>query len=167
MLKKAKLTNLHGSSSPKFGLALVLFIVVLCVSTCIVVKGYAGPGSRIALMSSTAPPAETADQPGEWQTVRMRVTAYCPCPRCCGSSADGITANGHKIRSGDTLAAADKKFSFGTEMIVPGYNNGEPIKVLDRGGAIRGNKLDVLFDSHKQAQKWGVRYLDVKVRQQS
>ena len=97
----------------------------------------------------------------------MRVTAYCPCSKCCGKYADGVTANGYRIRSGDTLAAADKKFSFGTEMIVPGYNNEMPIKVLDRGGAIRGNKLDVLFGSHKQAQKWGVRYLDVKVRQQS
>ncbi len=163
-MKRVKLTNIHGSSGPKFGLALVLFIAVLCVSTCIVVKGYAGPRSRIAPLTSIAPQSEVADQPEQWQTVRMRVTAYCPCSKCCGESADGITANGHRIRSGDTLAAADKKFSFGTEMIVPGYNNDNPIEVLDRGGAIRGNKLDVFFNSHRQALEWGVRYLDVKVR---
>ena len=108
---------------------------------------------------------KVANEPAEqWQTVRMRVTAYCACKKCCGRFADGITACGHKIRRGDAFVAADRKYSFGTEMIVPGYNNGKPIKVLDRGGAIRGNKLDVFFHSHKQAQKWGVKYIDVKIR---
>jgi 3D (Asp-Asp-Asp) domain-containing protein len=58
-------------------------------------------------------------------------------------------------------------YPFGTEMIVPGYNNAEPVKVLDRGGAISGNRLDVFFPSHQQALNWGVRYIDVKVRPQS
>jgi 3D (Asp-Asp-Asp) domain-containing protein len=109
---------------------------------------------------------EAADEPSDqWQTVRMRVTAYCACKECCGKYADGITACGHKIRRGDAFVAADRKYSFGTEMIVPGYNNGKPIKVLDRGGAIRGNKLDVFFNSHKEAMQWGVKYIDVLVKQ--
>ncbi|MFH1883687.1 MAG: 3D domain-containing protein [Planctomycetota bacterium] len=49
-------------------------------------------------------------------------------------------------------------------MIVPGYNNSKPVKVLDRGRVIRGNRLDVFFDSHRKAKKWGVKYLLVKVR---
>ena len=109
------------------------------------------------------PATETANS-AEWQTVRMRVTAYCPCAKCCGEYSDGITACGHKIQAGDTFAAADKRYPFGTEMIIAGYNNGEPIKVLDRGGAIRGNRLDVFFHTHKEALQWGVRHLDVKVR---
>jgi 3D (Asp-Asp-Asp) domain-containing protein len=94
----------------------------------------------------------------------MRVTAYCPCRRCCGRYADGITACGHKIQPGDCFVAADKRFPFGTEITVPGYNSGSRVKVLDRGGAIRGNRLDVFFNSHSKALKWGVKYLDVKVR---
>jgi len=102
-------------------------------------------------------------QSGQWYTVRMRVTGYCPCSKCCGKYADGITACGHKIRPGDTFVAADRRYSFGTEMVIEGYNDGEPIKVLDRGGAIRGNKLDAFFHTHREALEWGVRYIDVEV----
>jgi len=105
----------------------------------------------------------TSGYSGEWQTIRMRVTAYCPCRKCCGRYSDGITACGHKIRPGDSFVAAERKYPFGTEMIIPGYKSGKPVKVLDRGGAIRGNRLDVFFDSHQQALKWGVRNIDVKV----
>jgi 3D (Asp-Asp-Asp) domain-containing protein len=108
---------------------------------------------------------DKSEQADEWETVQMRVTAYCPCERCCGEYADGITACGHKIGPGDTFAAADRRYSFGTEMVVAGYNNGEPIKVLDRGGAIRGDRLDVFFHTHEAALQWGVKYVDVKVRQ--
>lgn len=93
----------------------------------------------------------------------MRVTAYCPCPICCGEYSDGITACGHKIQPGDTFVAADGRYSFGTEMLIPGYNNSQPVKVLDRGGAIKGNKLDVFFATHQEALEWGVKHLDVKV----
>jgi 3D (Asp-Asp-Asp) domain-containing protein len=61
------------------------------------------------------------------------------------------------------FVAADRKYAFGTEMIVAGYSNSEPVKVLDRGGAIRGNRLDVFFHSPEEALRWGVKYLDVKV----
>ena len=104
------------------------------------------------------------DEAASWEVILMRVTAYCWCWKCCGKHSDGITANGHRIRLGDTFVAADKMYSFGTEMVIPGYNNSQPVKVLDRGGAIRGNKLDVFFNSHQRAKLWGVKYLPVKVR---
>ena len=97
----------------------------------------------------------------------MRVTAYCPCEKCCGRHSDGQTACLHKICPGDVFVAAGEQYSFGTEMLVPGYNDEQPVKVLDRGGAIRGNRIDVFFSSHEEALRWGVRYLDVKVRESS
>lgn len=100
----------------------------------------------------------------KWHVVHMRVTGYCSCAKCCGNFADGKTANCHKIRKGDVFVAADKRYRFGTEMIIPGYNGSQPVDVRDRGRAIKGNKLDIYFDSHKQAQKWGVKYLDVLVK---
>lgn len=91
-----------------------------------------------------------------------RVTAYCPCEKCCGRYADGMTASGHRIRKGDRFLAADPNIPFGTEFIVPGYNNSKPVPVLDRGGAIKGKRIDVFFDSHSEALEWGVKWLKVR-----
>jgi 3D (Asp-Asp-Asp) domain-containing protein len=99
----------------------------------------------------------------KWVTVRMRVTGYCACSKCCGEE-DGITANMHRIRPGDVLVAADKKFRFGTQMMIPGYNAGQPVKVMDRGRVIQGNRLDLFFHNHAEAKRFGVKYLNVRVK---
>ena len=102
--------------------------------------------------------------------VRMRVTAYCPCRICCGRWADvpmekRRLSGGRRllplIRAGRGFVAADKRVPFGTRVIVPGYAGGEPVPVLDRGGKIRGKKLDVFFPSHTEALRWGAPHLDV------
>jgi len=108
------------------------------------------------------PQMEPATSP--WQTIQMRVTAYCPCEKCCGQSADWITASGHKIQPNETFVAAGKQYPFGTEMIIPGYNNDQPVKVLDRGSAIQDSRLDLFFPSHQQALNWGVKSLSVQIR---
>ena len=55
------------------------------------------------------------------------------------------------------------RLDFGTSLSIPGYYNGQEVKVLDRGGAIKGNKLDVFFPNHERAKKWGRQKLDVTV----
>ena len=125
--------------------------------------------SLSGLAESTAfEPDDLPDSPPkakqEWVTVRMRVTSYCPCGRCCGGFSDGVTASGHNISWGDRFVAASKSIPFGTEMIIHGYNNGRAVKVLDRGRVIKGNRLDVFYNTHHTAGRWGVKYLDVKVK---
>ena len=100
-----------------------------------------------------------------WRTVRMRVSAYCPCRKCCGEHSDGLTASAHRIRGGDMFVAADNRYDFKTRFIIPGYNESKPVEVLDRGSAIKGDRLDVFFHSHEEAMEWGLKYIDVKVRQ--
>jgi 3D (Asp-Asp-Asp) domain-containing protein len=124
------------------------------------VSGFSTPDENKG-QNNSEPKSEPSDG---WRIVRMRVTGYCPCSKCCGEYSDGITASGHEIQPGDTFVAADKRYSFGTEMVIEGYNNGKPVKVLDRGGAIQGNKLDAFFHTHQEALEWGVRNIDVKVR---
>ncbi|MHC4463492.1 MAG: 3D domain-containing protein [Planctomycetota bacterium] len=175
-MKKAKVQSFCGFSLNRRAV-IAMLLVRTFVLGCIISEVYTKADGRVTSPSTTATGANVVSQPalneseikggpeqsGEWQTVLMRVTAYCPCEKCCGEYADGITACGHKIRPGDAFVAADRRYSFGTEMLVPGYNDGQLVKVLDRGGAIRGDRLDVFFHSHEQALKWGVKYLDVKV----
>lgn len=97
---------------------------------------------------------------GQYVYANVTVTAYCPCERCCGKWADGVTASGHIIQIGDKFIAAPPEIPFNAVMDIPGYGNG--IKVLDRGGSIKGNKLDVYFGTHQEALEWGVRELIIK-----
>jgi 3D (Asp-Asp-Asp) domain-containing protein len=109
-------------------LAALLTLTITCVLIGIVGTSYGKVDSQIIPLTSTV-----YEQPGQWQTINMRVTAYCPCEICCGEYSDGV------------------------------YKNTQPVKVLDRGGAITGNRLDVFFHSHQEALNWGVKYIDVKI----
>jgi 3D (Asp-Asp-Asp) domain-containing protein len=119
----------------------------------------------------TIPPASVASSPESFlKTETMRVSAYCLCRKCCNSWAvkgvnskgQRITASGHVIKPGDRFVAAPKNIPFGTMLIVPGYANGRPVPVLDRGGVIKGNRLDAYFPSHTEALKWGVKNIVVQ-----
>ena len=115
---------------------------------------------------------------GTPRNVTMTVTAYCNCGTCCGwrrtwygkaviasgprkgqPKAVGITASGVRARTG-TIAADTTRYPFGTIIYVPGYGYG---RVEDRGGAIKGDSLDLWFPSHTRARQWGRQKLQVKV----
>jgi len=104
--------------------------------------------------------------------MTMEITGYCNCGKCCSwhrpwfglgspviSSGPnkgkpktvGQTARGTQARPG-TVAADTTVLPFGTIVYVEGYGYG---CVEDRGGAIKGNKLDLWFSSHDAALKWG------------
>jgi 3D (Asp-Asp-Asp) domain-containing protein len=95
--------------------------------------------------------------------VTMEVTAYCACTRCCGPNAQGITASGKDVSyNSGKFVAADRSLPFGQRLIIPGYHD-EPVEVIDRGGAIKGNKLDVFFATHQEALEWGRRTVAVTI----
>ncbi len=99
------------------------------------------------------------------KTMEMIVTAYSPDWRSCGGSADGITATLHHVSTNGTkLVAADPRLlAYGSLLTIPGYDAGQVVPVLDCGGAIKGNRLDVLFPTHEEARRWGVRKIKVTV----
>lgn len=110
----------------------------------------------------------------------MEVTGYCDCGICCSWERSwfglgppvisagpnkgkpkqvGVTASGGKTRPG-TIAADTSVLPFGTIVYVPGYGYG---RVEDRGGAIKGKRLDLWFSSHEKAKQWGRKRISVKV----
>lgn len=102
-----------------------------------------------------------------YYSITLTVTAYSPDERSCGKSADGITATLHSVESnGHCLVAADPKwFPAGTLMSIPGYDEQRIVPVLDVGGAIKGRHIDLLFPTHEQARRWGVKKLEVMIYQ--
>jgi len=100
--------------------------------------------------------ADRVDPPA----LLWRVTAYCPCEKCCGKWADGTTASGKKAEG--YFVAAPPEIPFGTLVLVPGYADGDWVSVEDRGGAIKGLRLDVFFATHAEALEWGVKWVAVQ-----
>ena len=100
-----------------------------------------------------------------FRVMRMEVTAYCHCMKCCGPAAQGITASGKPVSyNGGLFVAADTSvLPFGTKLVIPGYANNKPVEVIDRGGAIKGHKLDVYFPTHQEARQWGRKKIDILV----
>lgn len=99
------------------------------------------------------------------QSIEMLVTAYSPDPRSCGHSADGITSSLHAVETNAfRLVAADTDIlPLGSVISLAEYDGGNLVPVLDRGGAIKGRRLDVLFPTHEEAVEFGVKRCRVTV----
>ncbi len=140
----------------------------LTVTLAIIIVAIGSTGCRGNRPSSKAPSVVRA----------MTVTAYCDCKKCCGWKRTwygkpvyaygsnrgkrkhvGVTASGTDAKVG-TLAADTSRYPFGTMMYIPGYGYG---RVEDRGGAIKGDHIDLFFKSHQEALEWGRQQRQVRV----
>lgn len=90
---------------------------------------------------------------------KYKITYYCACKQCCGKT-NGITASGAKVQEGVTVAADTSKLPFGTNIYISGIGWRT---VQDRGGAIKGNRLDIYISSHNDPMPYNVQNLDVWV----
>lgn len=99
----------------------------------------------------------------------FKLTAYCPCSKCCGQWANnrpnGIVygATGEELKEGYSIAVDPTVISYGTEVII----NGSTYKAQDCGGAIKGNRIDVYFNNHQDALNFGVQYAQVYVNSEN
>ena len=86
--------------------------------------------------------------------IPVIVTHYCPCEKCCGPGAKGITASGKQVKPGMVAMAA--YYPFGTQIMI----NGTMYTVEDRGSALEGNihRVDIYVPDHAQALRMG-RYM--------
>ena len=89
------------------------------------------------------------------KTITMKSTAYTANDAGCS----GRTATGAKATKG--IAAVDTSvIPFGTKLYIPGYG----IAVAaDRGGAIKGNRIDLCYNTLSEAYSWGRRNVTVYV----
>ncbi|MFJ8258536.1 3D domain-containing protein [Peribacillus asahii] len=93
------------------------------------------------------------------KTINVKATAYTA--NCKGCS--GITATGLNLKKNPTvkaIAVDPKVIPLGTKVHVEGY--GQAV-AADKGGAIKGHKIDVFIASKQKALNWGVKTVKVTV----
>ena len=98
-----------------------------------------------------------ADTHGE-SLGKYVITAYCTCRICCGVYSGGNrTASGTIPTTNRTIAVDTSVIPFGTRVVI----NGQVYVAEDRGGAIKGKRIDMFFYTHKEALRWGRRTMEV------
>lgn len=107
-----------------------------------------------------------------WSLGEFKITAYCPCEKCCGywatvrpTDENGepivYTASGKIAAQGVTVAADTSILPFGTVIVIGEHE----YTVQDRGGMVKGNHVDIYFDSHEAAKEWGTQYMEIFVKE--
>lgn len=101
--------------------------------------------------------AQSAPKNVSGRTITMRSTAYTSDPSENGGYS--TTAMGTAIRYG--VAAVDPNvIPLGTRLYIEGYGYA---RAEDTGGAIKGNKIDLVFGSKSQSNSWGRRTVRVTI----
>jgi len=87
--------------------------------------------------------------------LKMIATAYSRSEE--EGTADGITKSGTMVRPG-VVAVDPEVIPLGTEIFIEGLG---VFTAEDTGGAIKGNRLDIYFESRKEALEFGVQSVNV------
>ena len=115
--------------------------------------------NRVVLTGTMTTMSRGADNIRFTEAFEVKATAYCPCQKCCGAYANGLTHTGLPAKQG-VIAVDPNLIPLGTRVYVDGYGYAT---AADTGGAIRGNRIDVCYDTHEDALRWGVRQVKVYV----
>ena len=88
------------------------------------------------------------------KTITVVVSAYCKenYPHICNDGESTYTATGTIATAGRTIAVDPNVIPYGTSVEIDGIG----VRVAeDCGGAIKGNRIDLLFDTHQEALNFG------------
>lgn len=148
-----------------FALCLVIFGVgfIIGAATASRAETAAPPASveRSALPAINYINATHTAAAPEYRKITVEATAYC-CenyPHICNDGDATCTATGTKPTPGRTIAVDPSVIPYGAEVII----NGNTYIAEDCGGAIKGNRIDILFDTHEEALQFGRQQLTVYV----
>ena len=100
--------------------------------------------------------ADNATQPQKECLGCFEVTAYCPCDMC-SEGYGRQTATGARAIAGRTIAVDPSVIPYGTAVEI----NGHTYIAEDCGGDIKGNRIDIFFDTHAETLEWGIRSCNV------
>lgn len=128
----------------------------------IIVQGTMSPitVSRGAYSKGTSKVVNTASDPTSGKTLTVKATAYW----AFNGVNNTYTASGRKaVRNPSgysTIAVDPSVIPLGTKLHVAGYGNAI---AADKGSSVKGNYIDVYFETRQEAIIWGVKYLKVTI----
>ncbi|MBD8038675.1 DUF348 domain-containing protein [Solibacillus sp. A46] len=100
-----------------------------------------------------------SSEPNSGKEFYVEATAYTPhCTGCSGISAAGLNLRANPDMK--VIAVDPRIIPLGTKVWVEGYGNAV---AADTGGAIKGNKIDVLVPTKSEAYNWGRKKVRLKV----
>lgn len=111
-------------------------------------------GTKVVTASVSRSKGSASSSSKEFYVTATAYTANC-------SGCSGVTATGLALSDGMKVIAVDPNvIPLGTKVWVEGYGNAI---AADKGGAIKGNKIDVFVGSNAQANNWGRKKVRVKI----
>lgn len=143
----------------KLSVVIVFVLLVACVGC-----------KKVKTTDFCFPPDTTTDVYTSTQTEPISVplyinmgkfmlTAYCPCYECSDKWGD-MTATGVRAKEGRTIAVDEDVIPYGCEVII----GGNTYRAEDCGGKVIGKHIDIYFESHEEADSFGVQYADVLLK---
>lgn len=125
--------------------------------------------TTLAILGHYAPKTPTKQQVGKPRKpgamiVHAKVTAYCPCVKCCGQYANGKTSRGRDAWRTRGVSVDPRRIKYGSFITIPGAGT---FIADDTGSTMRnalGHHIDLRFSTHQEALDWGVKELDVEIK---
>ncbi|WP_071460875.1 3D domain-containing protein [Bacillus massilinigeriensis] len=122
------------------------------------------PNQRLRVSGSSTParPAAkpTPKKPSNVaRTLTVSASAYTA--NCRGCS--GITATGFNLKknpNAKVISVDPRVIKLGTRVYVPGYGYAV---AADKGGHIKGNRIDLFMSSHQRAINWGRKTVTIQI----
>ncbi len=90
----------------------------------------------------------------------FKTTAYCPCYQC-SEGWGRQTSSGALATANHTVAVDRRVIPIGTRLLI----NGQEYVAQDVGGGVRGNHIDIYFNTHAETRQHGVRNAEVYIIQ--
>jgi uncharacterized protein YabE (DUF348 family)/3D (Asp-Asp-Asp) domain-containing protein len=118
---------------------------------------------KVTTLSTRSPSVETFSMSGRTFKAKkilksVTLTAYSAGVQSTGKSKNhpqyGITASGARVKEGRTIAVDPKVIPIGWWVYIEGLGFR---RAEDKGSAVKGNKIDVYFDSESYAEKFGTK----------
>lgn len=85
----------------------------------------------------------------------FKTTAYCPCYGC-SEGWGRRTSTGALASASHTIAVDPRVIPYGSQVLI----NGVIYTAEDKGGGVKGNHIDIYFNTHGETQAYGVQYAE-------